>query len=57
MMGNDLYDKWKNGKVNACGRVQEMLKGQIKFLQPEEESLLLQAYPAIKVLKGEVHTR
>lgn len=55
-MGNDLYYKWKNGKVNACEHVQEMLKGQLKFLQPEEESLLLQAYPAIKVLKGGVHT-
>lgn len=55
-MGNDLYYKWKNGKVNACEHVQEMFKGQLKFLQPEEESLLLQAYPAIKVLKGGVHT-
>lgn len=55
-MGNYLYYKWKNGKVNGCEHVQEMLKGQIKFLQPEEESLLLQAYPAIKVLKGGVHT-
>lgn len=55
-MGNYLHYKWKNGKVNACEQAQEMLKGQIKFLQSEEESLLLQAYPAIKVLKGVVHT-
>lgn len=33
-MGNDLFYKWKNGKVNECEPVQEMLKDQIKFLQP-----------------------
>lgn len=46
-MGNDLDYHWKNGKEYACEHVQEMLQGQIKFLQE---------YPAIKVLKGGVHT-
>lgn len=54
-MGNYLYYKWKDGKENACEHVQEMLKAQIKFFRTEEESLLLQEYPAIKVLKGGVH--
>ena len=51
-MGNDLYYKWKNGKVNACEHVQEMLKDQIKLLQPKEESPLLQAYTAMKSIEG-----
>lgn len=47
-MGNYLYYKGKNGKVNACEHVQEMLKGQIKLLQPKEEYPLLQACTAMK---------
>lgn len=51
-MENDLYYKWKNGKVNTCEHVQEMMKGQIKLLQPKEESPLLQAYTAMKSIEG-----